>query len=220
MRFSIDGNRVSRDWYWVLTGARVNGRVAFHLDDGRRTMADQLRLVQALGVYNARTNPHGAAVPRPEAPHIRVGRQDHALDVNSLDGGIGRLRAWLGEHGLATALTVPTEEWHMEATSAAALHQLAERMRGQLDEPAAILAVDPLKPGDHSPLVRAVQIYLRRGRFLAPGFRVARRIGTYGPNVVRAVRAFQRVAGIRVDGEVGEETFKELRRRYGHAAPR
>jgi hypothetical protein len=217
MRYSIDGNRVSRDWYWVLLGARASGHVAFLVTDGRRTMAEQAARVAAQGIWSP-SNPHGAAVPSPTAPHIRIGRQDHALDVNALDGGIDRLRAWLGQQGLPTTLTVPGEPWHVEANSAGALHALSLRMHGLLDDPAIVLALNPLRLGDHSPIVRAVQIYLRRGHWLGPQFRVARRIGTYGPRAVRAVRAFQQFAALRVDGVVGEATFKELRRRYGHAA--
>ena len=76
----------------------------------------------------------------------------------------------------------------------------------------------PLKPGVHSELVRPVQVYLVRGRYLPGRFRVARRIGTYGPRVVKAVKAFQRHVGLPANGVIDLKTFAALRRRYGRQA--
>ena len=55
-----------------------------------------------------------AAFPSPTAPHIRTGRPDHALDVNALDGGAGRLAAWLRRRGARATFPVPREAWHIE----------------------------------------------------------------------------------------------------------
>lgn len=123
MRYSIDGRRVSRDWWHVLRGAELDG-VAFVLNQGRRTLAEQ-------AAFYARYLRDGwplAAKPTPWAPHVRAGRQDHALDVATLDGGMDRLRAWLHAHGVTTTLTVRGESWHVEANDAAALHRLARRI--------------------------------------------------------------------------------------------
>jgi hypothetical protein len=40
-----------------------------------------------------------AAFPLPTAPHIRLGKQAHAIDVNSLDGGENRLQRFLEHAG-------------------------------------------------------------------------------------------------------------------------
>jgi peptidoglycan hydrolase-like protein with peptidoglycan-binding domain len=214
VRYTIDNDPVSRDWYYALLAARVDGRVVFRLNDGRRTMAEQATLVRLRGIWSE-INRDGAASPSPTAPHIRVGRQDHALDVNDVDGGRARLQAWLRQHGVATAQTVSGEPWHIEASSAGALHAFAMRMRPLLDDPALVLAQNPLHPGERGPLVRTVQIYLVRGRWLGRSFRIARRIGTYGPAAVRAVKRFQADARLDPDGVVGERTFAALRERYG-----
>jgi hypothetical protein len=85
----FDGKRVSTSWDVALTHARRMG-VKFKLDSGRRTMAEQWGLWR-----NYRKTGHPvAAFPSPRAPHIRVGRQAHAIDVNSIDGGETSPRAW------------------------------------------------------------------------------------------------------------------------------
>lgn len=108
----FDAHRVSTSWDVVLTHARRMG-VKFKLDSGRRTMSEQRLLVREKGVWSP-TNPHGAARPMPWAPHIRVGRQAHAIDVNSKDGGENRLQRWLEKEGLHPRNTVPGEPWHLE----------------------------------------------------------------------------------------------------------
>jgi hypothetical protein len=78
----FDGHRVSTSWDIALTHARRMG-VHFELDSGRRTMAEQWTLWRNYRKYGKPV----AAFPLPTAPHIRVGKQAHAIDVNSLDGG-------------------------------------------------------------------------------------------------------------------------------------
>lgn len=53
------------------------------------------------------------AKPTPFAPHILVGRANHAIDVNALDGGEARLQRWLESHGATVTNPVPGEAWHM-----------------------------------------------------------------------------------------------------------
>jgi hypothetical protein len=102
------GHSVSREWSDVLTAA---GReVAFTLDSGHRTMGEQ----QALYTNFLRFGKPLAAVPAPNAPHIRTGRVDHAIDVNSLDGGANRLAAWLHGKGGHPSFPVRGEPWHIE----------------------------------------------------------------------------------------------------------
>ena len=105
----FDGKRVSGAWDVVLTEARRQG-VRFTLTSGRRTLAEQAAL------YSAYRNGSGvlAAFPSPVAPHIRVGRADHAIDVNALDGGEQRLERWLRKQGTRPTNPVRGEAWHLE----------------------------------------------------------------------------------------------------------
>ena len=101
-------DRVSAQWYAVLSAAKADG-ISFLVTDGHRTMAEQRER------WN--TFQHGgalAAFPSPTAPHIRVGRPDHAIDVNARDGGASRLAAWLRSHGAAASFPVHGEPWHIE----------------------------------------------------------------------------------------------------------
>jgi hypothetical protein len=110
----FNGKRVSREWYVVLTAAVHEGAIAEHdLDSGHRTMDEQTVLVREKGVWSP-ANPHGAALPNRTAPHIRLGRPDHALDVNALNGAARRLASFLARKGAHPHFTVPPEPWHIE----------------------------------------------------------------------------------------------------------
>lgn len=124
------GKSVSKEWAIVLRAAERAG-VRFDFNSGHRTMAEQAALVRQKGVWSP-SNPTGAAVPSPTAPHIRVGRIDHALDVNQLDGGTHRLAAYLRGQGAAVRFTVPGEPWHMEV-AASALRRLANKLDDPLE---------------------------------------------------------------------------------------
>jgi GH24 family phage-related lysozyme (muramidase) len=128
----FDGKRVSRPWYRILNEARAHG-VRFLLTGGRRTMAEQAALfhqnMQLVGGrWVRRPGRPLTAFPSPTAPHIRVGRIDHALDVNALDGGENRLQAWLRDHDVISTNPVPGEPWHLEAP-AGDLDRLADRIQ-------------------------------------------------------------------------------------------
>jgi lysozyme len=128
----FDGKRVSRPWYRILNEARAHG-VRFLLTSGRRTMAEQTRLfhqnMQLVGGrWVRRPGRPLTAFPSPTAPHIRVGRIDHALDVNALDGGENRLQAWLRDHDVISTNPVPGEPWHL-AAPAGDLDRLADRIQ-------------------------------------------------------------------------------------------
>src|SRR6266540_6818183 len=118
------GHTVSREWADVLSAARRE--VAFMLDSGHRTMAEQ----QAL--YNKYLRGVGSLAARPSAnaPHIRSGRIDHAIDVNARDNGAARLATWLHGKGGHPGFPVRGEPWHIEL-GADELHALA----GKLSDP-------------------------------------------------------------------------------------
>jgi hypothetical protein len=101
-------DRVSAQWHVVLSAARKAG-VSFLVTDGHRTMAQQ----QVLWERFLNGGPR-AARPSPIAPHIRVGRPDHAIDVNAFDGGAARLARWLRRNRAGATFPVPGENWHIE----------------------------------------------------------------------------------------------------------
>ncbi len=215
------GRRVSASVYSILMEAerRLSDRGGVALNSGRRTRADQERLIREQGLYNAITNPHGAAEYSPDAPHVWEGRENHACDIDQFVGaGIAAVRetiaAMAREKGLGEgwALTVSTEPWHTQdhdERQVIALGQAYEHRPTILDR----LRQSPLLPGSKSPDVIAVQIWLRRAG-LWHG-QPAKDIGTYGPALHRAVIAFQQKHHLRVDGKVGPKTAAALRRRYG-----
>ncbi len=118
----FDGKRVSTSWDVVLTHARRMG-VSFHLNSGRRTMGEQTFL------WRNRGRPGFAklvAFPLPTAPHIRVGRQAHALDVQT--PGETNLQRFLEREGLHPTNPVRGEPWHIEVPEAE-LRRYAKNVR-------------------------------------------------------------------------------------------
>lgn len=114
--FSIDGELVSEDWFIFLTAARQAG-VKYHINEGHRTFARQLYFWNCYksGKCN---NGNLAAFPSNNAPHIRTGREDHAIDSDDLQNIIN-----YGRQNIVTiSRTVPGESWHGEANA----KQLAE----------------------------------------------------------------------------------------------
>jgi lysozyme len=132
MAKTIDGKRVSGRWHRLLTAAERDG-VQFLLTSGRRTMAEQTRLFHQNmqfvgGRWVRRPGRPLTAFPNPNAPHIRVGRAAHAIDVNALDGGETRLQRWLEGKGLHPTNPVIGEAWHLEVPEAE-LRRAAARQR-------------------------------------------------------------------------------------------
>lgn len=63
--------------------------------------------------------------------------------------------------------------------------------------------------------MRSLQDLLGKGADADPSFLLAERIvvdGRYGPQTKRAVKAYQRYAGLTVDGVVGPQTWSSLAR--------
>lgn len=106
---SRDRERVSKEWRRALLDAWDAG-VRFNVNEGHRTMARQWELYRQLGPYNGSS---GAAYPSTTAPHIRVGRIDHAIDCD----GAATLVSWLRKHGIYARTPVGGEPWHIEASS-------------------------------------------------------------------------------------------------------
>jgi hypothetical protein len=112
---------VSREWYPVLIEARRRGWDG-DVSEGRRDLARQrffFNCMQCCCCNNCNT----AAFPSPFAPHIRVGRGDHAIDVTEPD----ELIRILENMGLDVHRPVAGEDWHVEAVSASQLRRVAAK---------------------------------------------------------------------------------------------
>lgn len=185
----IDGELVSQEWHAVLTDMRADG-VAFRVNEGKRTMARQWYFYNGwrkrLPGFNL------AAFPSPTAPHIRVGRIDHAIDFWN-DSAVMR---WLLSKGLSARRTVRGESWHIEI-------------------PAAELRAYFLKHGA-DPVIRkgsTDRAAITRLQRLLRGLNLTRVVnGRYGIWTRRAVRRFQQKHSLPVDGVVGPKTWAELRK--------
>lgn len=168
----FQGKRVSKPWSLVLRAAARDG-VHFTLNSGRRTMKEQWALFnQNMQKVGARWVPKPGrpitAFPSPTAPHIRVGRPDHALDVSTVDGGESRLERWLDERGFDWRNTVSTEAWHGEVDGAQLVHaakRLAHLLKLNDDEWSWVREFDRLKAQDRNAERRArLREQMRRRR--------------------------------------------------------
>jgi hypothetical protein len=122
----FQGHRVSTSWDLALTHAQRMG-VHFQLNSGRRTMAEQWFL------WRNRGKPGFAklvAFPTPNAPHIRVGRQAHSLDVDTHAGGETHLQRFLAKEGLHPVNDVAGEPWHI-TVGERELRRYAKRVRAR-----------------------------------------------------------------------------------------
>lgn len=91
-------------------------------------------------------------------------------------------------------------------------HHICCTRAGKLS-PTLLLASDPLEPGDRDPLVKDVQVFMKRaGRYDGE---IAEKVGTYGPVLGAIVKRWQREHDLTADGVVGPKTYAAMRRRYG-----
>lgn len=117
MAVTFQGKRVSRGWRTILRCAWDMG-VRFQLNSGQRTMAEQALLVRQKGVWSP-VNRTGAALPNRNAPHIRAGRPNHAVDIDTVAyNGEYRMQEWVERRGVDWQNTVPGEAWHGEVSLA------------------------------------------------------------------------------------------------------
>lgn len=131
MSFFVQGKRVSAAWKVVLDEAADDG-VRFQLNSGQRTMAEQTALFEQ-NMYPDGSGPRPGrpltARPNANAPHIKAGRQNHALDVDSVGNGENELQAWLRRQGIDAVNNVPNEDWHIDVVSEGPLLDLAAKIR-------------------------------------------------------------------------------------------
>lgn len=197
----IDNERVSWPLAIGLLAARKGG-VRFHVNEGRRTMARQAELLREKGLYNRITNPSGAAWPSPTAPHIKVGRWDHALDLDNASAVIGFFRNVIG---VTLLRTVTTENWHVELAPA----DKAQLVAWARKHARAVLGPPTLKFNTRSDEVKTYAVKLR-----ALGFFKGKVYRRFGPKMRAAVKAFQRKHKLTVDGRIGPNTRKAIDAAY------
>jgi hypothetical protein len=180
----------------VLNAAKAAG-VDFQLNSGQRTMREQAALYRLyrLGRGNL------AAVPSPNAPHIRVGRQDHAVDVDAPSGGAKRLAAWLSGQGGRPGFPVPGEPWHIEMPGKDLKRIAAKWSRTPV-----------LRRGSKGPsVVRLKKLLYDKGIREFSGEHSSNRYNPFFSIwTEKAVKQFQESNGMKADGIVGATTWKAL----------
>lgn len=191
----FDGRKCSQAWFVVLSAARRAG-VGFHLNQGRRSIADQQHFYW---IYRTYGHPL-AAYPSSSAPHIRYGQANHAIDVGT--PGVYALAAWIRRHGASPAWTVRGEPWHIELD----LGELLGLVR-RVGSGAAANPFPTLRRGARGKSVRRLQRLLHKHVNGAP-----RVDGHFGLRTKRAVERFQHKKGLKADGVVGPATWRSLRR--------
>jgi murein L,D-transpeptidase YcbB/YkuD len=190
----FDGKKVSSDWYVVLTAARRAG-VAFVVNQGRRTLAEQ----QAFYDHFMKYGYPRAAYPSQSAPHIKYGQPDHALDIPAPQ--VYAFAAWLRRQGANPRWTVSGEPWHIEITLVE-LQVLSRKFSASTAN-----AFPTLRIGAKGTSVTRLQRLLQDKRVKdAPKVD-----GVFGPDTLSAVRRFQRSVNLKPDGVVGSGTWKALR---------
>lgn len=114
VRYTIfDGELVSIAWRYVLEDMDEDG-VDFGLNEGHRTLARQQWFWNCYLTKKC-NNGNLAARPSRNAPHIRTGHANHAIDFRNPDA----VMRWLSRNGLqpvrpAGAGTPQWEPWHIE----------------------------------------------------------------------------------------------------------
>lgn len=190
------GKRVSHA-HSVLLDAyeRKTGR-ALYINQGARTLAEQARFWFN---YLYRGGPL-AARPWGGAPHIKWGRQNHALDINAPEPARS-VAQFYRANGVPVVFNVPGEPWHMDTLDEAKLIRTADRLDRSLASP-TIRRGSMNRTG-----IRRLQTLLR-----AVGYRSVRVNGKYDLTTRRAVRRFQKKKRLPVDGVVGDRTWAALRK--------
>lgn len=198
------GVRVSQP-HAVLLAAYEDRHGTVYINSGQRTMADQWRMVRQKGIYNARTNPHGAAVPSPWAPHIKSGHVHHALDGNA-PHPIRDIASFYRSQGVPVAFNVSTESWHMDTLDEGALKRAAAKLGGHTGDPV-------LKQGQTGPsVVRLKKLLYDAGvRNFTSKRSSSRFVPYFSKYTASAVRRFQKAHGLKADGIVGSTTWAKLR---------
>lgn len=213
-RFILD-TRMSDAHYVVCTEAiRKNIIDPDDLNENVRTMEEQQHFWD--------NQPPLAAFPNPNAPHIKQGHQNQAIDCNSFNGAARRLANFYESLGIDVAFNVPGETWHMDTLSESALKAAAEKIRQQRDRLIS-------KVGETEPRINFFKFQLHyihdpdtRKAYFKPG--QTRPEGGWGdrftPELEMAVKKFQRDHVLKADGVIGPVTDRRIDAAYAGAKER
>lgn len=200
----IDGEEVSSIWYPLLSATRAAG-VRFNVNEGHRTMARQ--------IYFWTHQPPLAARPSPNAPHIRTGRWNHAIDFNNAES----VRQYFWNRWkirLVRTVRWPNgsvrEEWHLEVDprDMSKMVEIARKLgTGGSDD-------KTLHIGQSGPSIVKLKklLYTKGVRNFSGKNSSNRYIPFFGKYTEAAVKRFQRDHKLKADGVVGPSTWRALRK--------
>jgi hypothetical protein len=120
-KFILDTRLSRAQWYLCSEAIRKGVIEPSDLNEGLRTMAEQWHFW--------RNQPPLAAFPSPFAPHIKKGRNNHAIDCNSFNGAVKRLATFYEGHGVNVAFNVRGESWHMDVLSHWEVRRAAKKIK-------------------------------------------------------------------------------------------
>lgn len=211
-RYILD-TRLSEAHYVVCTEAIRRGVITpSDLNEGRRTMTEQWHF------WN--NQPPLAAFPSPNAPHIKLGRENHDIDVNSFNGAARRLAAFYERLGIDVSFCVGGEDWHICVHSEAQLKAAAAKIRRARDRLVS-------EVGETEPRISFFkhQLHFIRDRDTRQSYFALRKPeggfnDKFTPELERAVRAFQRDHGLTADGVIGPLTDRKIDVVYSRAKRR
>lgn len=196
---SADREEASLPWYVLLVKMFEKGDIG-NVNEAKRTRARQEELVRQKGVWSP-SNPFGAARYSPQAPHIREGRVDHAIDVNTSGAFITRA----AKLGIRLYRAVSTEEWHLEVHPGDVGKFIAFYRKHR----AQVLGMGhrKLRPGMRGLDVLHFQKLAKRKGILAKDHTPGK---LYGPRVALKVRAWKKKHKMPVDSVIGGDMWKIL----------
>lgn len=195
---TIDGEKVSEQWFALLHDIRFIDKVAFHVNEGHRTLARQAYFY---ALYRSGKGPI-AAVPGPNAPHIRSGRFDHAIDFNNAEG----VKEAAAKRGVTLTRTVLNpdgsvrEEWHLEA-NATELQSYFTNHHYPTIQP---FYVRPFVANDKVSVKHAQRLLRHKG------FATVKVNGKYDLASRKAVGRFQHAHKLKVDRVISAATWRAL----------
>lgn len=192
------GKRVSQSHGKMLLAYEREVGHPLYVNQGRRTIAEQAGFYAHYLRYGSPL----AARPFPGAPHIKYGREHHALDIN--DNVVQSVAAFYRKHGIPVAFNVPRESWHMDTLDEDALKRAAAKVSGT--------SLPTLRKGSKGPSVLKLKrlLYARGYRNFSGRKNSSRFIPFYGLYTQQTVERFQRAHGLHADGVVGPSTWKAL----------
>lgn len=213
-RYILD-TRLGEDHYVICTEAIRRGIIEpSDLNEGRRTMAEQWAFY--------RNQPPLAAFPSPNAPHIWLGRNNHAIDSNSWNGASRRLANFYESLGVDVVYNVPGENWHFQPTSGTQLKAAAQKIRRERDHMIS-------RKGEHEQRISFFKHQLHflhdpdtKKVYFKPGEKRPDEGWSdwFNEELERAVSGFQRDHKLKPDGVIGPVTDRKIDHAYSRAKRR